>query len=634
MKIKKTLLVLLCLNFSLFPNSKILNINISGNKNVSIEKIFSLIKTKQGNEFDENIIKKDIETLIKTGYFKKINYFVEKKDEGVNIILLIEENPIIDKINFIGNKSLKTKKLKSILDISEGEILNKEKVMEGIKKIKDEYMKRGFSECEVDYQIEERDGKSILTVEIEEKGKIYIEKIIFEGNNSFYDKKLKKLMKTKERKMPFKRGGFKEDVLNQDLDGIKNFYKENGFIDIKVDKQIYYGEKGLIIKILIDEGKKYYVGDIKLDGNLIFKEEDIKKNILIKKGEPFNFKKNEETIRKIYQFYSDNGYIKCNVEYLPKISENIVNITYFINPEKEFYAEEIKIKGNKITKDKVIRREIKIEPGDKITGDKIRKSFNNLRDTNYFENIQIYPEIVEEDKANLVVDVKERERTGIFLIGGGYSTIDKFVGTIGLQQTNFDITNPPKFVGGGQNLSLMAEIGSTKRNYRFSFTEPYFLDRPISIGPDIYRLTSIWSDWTETATGFDLRIGRKWENFNLGFKFITENVELTDVDIPSEPEGKWRKNSIVTSFGYSNLDSERFPKKGDRFRFSVEYAGIGGDLNFIKTTLENHFYYPFNKFIFHSKTLAGYINKDVPIYERFFGGGIGTVRGYVERSLG
>jgi outer membrane protein insertion porin family len=628
----------LILNFSLIA-SPILKINISGNKNVSTEKILSLIKTRQGNDFDENLIKKDIESLIKTGYFKEINYSVEKKTDGVELNIEIKENPLIEKIIFEGNKIFKTKKLKEFFGIKEGDILVEEKVIEGIDKIREQYYKKGFQTTEVEHEIEERDGKCVLKVRIIERGRGYVKEIIFNGNNSFKDKILKKIMKTKERKMPFIRGTYKEDVLNDDINRIKNFYNENGFIDAKVNKEIEYEKKGLIVKIFIEEGKKYFVGDVNLEGNLIFSKDEIKKNILIKKGDVFNTKKNEESIRNIYQLYSNNGYIKCNVDFLPEIKDQTINITYFINPGEIYYAEEIKIKGNRITKDKVIRREIQLEPGDKITQEKIKKSFNNLRDTNYFENIQIYPEIVEEGKANIIVDVKEREKTGLFLIGGGYSSIDKFIGMVSVQQINFDITNPPKFVGGGQNFSLSFEIGTISKNYRFSFTEPYLFDKPVYFGPDVYRLRREWDDWTETSTGFDLRIGRRWENFTLGYKILSENVKLEDVDIPSIKiqEGEKRKNSLTTYLTYSKLDSERFPSKGDKARFSLEYAGFGGDIDFIKSTLENNFYYPFKNLIFHSKTYIGYINKDLentPIYERFFGGGIGTVRGYKERSLG
>ena len=635
---KKLLSMFLILNFSLIA-SPILKINISGNKNVSTEKILSLIKTRQGNDFDENLIKKDIESLIKTGYFKEINYSVEKKTDGVELNIEIKENPLIEKIIFEGNKIFKTKKLKEFFGIKEGDILVEEKVIEGIDKIREQYYKKGFQTTEVEYEIEERDGKCVLKVRIIERGRGYVKEILFNGNNSFKDKILKKIMKTKERKMPFIRGTYKEDVLNDDINRIKNFYNENGFIDAKVNKEIEYEKKGLIVKIFIEEGKKYFVGDVNLEGNLIFSKDEIKKNILIKKGDVFNTKKNEESIRNIYQLYSNNGYIKCNVDFLPEIKDQTINITYFINPGEIYYAEEIKIKGNRITKDKVIRREIQLEPGDKITQEKIKKSFNNLRDTNYFENIQIYPEIVEEGKANIIVDVKEREKTGLFLIGGGYSSIDKFIGMVSVQQINFDITNPPKFVGGGQNFSLSFELGTISKNYRFSFTEPYLFDKPIYFGPDIYRMRREWDEWTETSTGFDLRIGRRWEDFTLGFKILSENVKLEDIDIPSikYQEGEKRKNSLTTYLTYSKLDSERFPSKGDKARISLEYAGIGGDIDFVKSILENNFYYPFKNFIFHSKTYIGYINKDledVPIYERFFGGGIGTVRGYKERSLG
>jgi len=625
-------------NLSLF-SFPILKINVSGNKNVSSERILNLMKTKMGSDFDENLFKKDIETLIKTGYFNEVNYSIDRKENGLELNIQLKENPIIEKIIFDGNKIFKTKKLKEIFGIKEGDILIEEKVIEGIDKIKEQYYKKGFQIPEVVYKTELMGEKCNLKIEIIEMGKGYVKTILFYGNNSFNEKRLKKIMKTKERKMPFIKGTYKEEILNKDINRIRNFYNENGFIEAKINKRIEYDKSGLIIKIFIEEGKQYFVGDISLEGELIFSEEEIKKNILIKKGDLFNTQKNEESIRNIYRFYSNKGYIKCNVDFLPEIKDQSIDVTYFIDPGKVYYVEEVKIKGNRITKDKVIRRGIQLEPGDKITQEGIKKSFNNLRDTNYFEDIQIYPEIVEESKANIVVDVKEKEKTGVFLIGGGYSSIDKFIGMISITQTNFDITNPPKFVGGGQNFSLFFEFGTVSKNYRFSFTEPYLFDKPIYFGPDIYKLRKEWTDWTEIVSGFDLRIGRKWEDFILGFKILSEDVKLKDVDIPSIKleEGEKKKNSLTAYLTYSKLDSERFPSKGDKIRCSLEYAGMGGDIKFLKTIVENNFYYPIENLIFHSKTYVGYINKDledIPIYERFFGGGIGTVRGYKERSLG
>ena len=638
MKPKKILSVFLIISFYAF-SIPITKINITGNKNVSNDKILTLMKTKEGIEFDERILKNDITTLIKTGYFKDVKYNVEKKDAGLELTIEVIENPVIEKIIFEGNRALKTKRIKEISELKEGDFLNEEKIIKGIEKIKEEYYKIGFHATEVDYKVEEKDGVCNVKIQIEEKGRGYVSKIFFEGNKTFPDERLKKLIKTKERRMPFIKGTYKEDVLDEDIKRIKSFYNENGFVEAKIEKELEYKEKGIVIKISVNEGKRYFTGEIKFEGNLIFNEDILRNLVLLKRGDVFNVKKNEESVRNIYKIYSDNGYIKCNVEFIPEIRGDAINLTYMINPGEIYYTEEVKIKGNRITKDKVIRREIKLEPGDKITEDKIKKSFNNLRDTNYFENIRIYPEFVEEGKANIVVDVKEREKTGLFLIGGGYSSSEKFVGMVSIQQNNFDITNPPKFVGGGQKLSLSFEIGSITKNYIFSFTEPYFLDKPVYLGPDIYRLERNWYDWDTTSTGFDLRVGRRWDNFNLGFKILSEKVNLYNVEIPSliSQEGEKRKNSITTYLTFSNLDSVLFPTKGDRANLSLEYAGLGGDVDFLKTTFENHFYHPVKNFIFHSKTLFGYINKDfneIPIYERFFGGGIGTVRGYEERSLG
>lgn len=267
-------MVFLTLNFLIFASPQILKINISGNKNVSREKILSLMKTKEGNEFDENLIKKDIEQLIKTGYFRNIKYNVEKREEGVELNIEVEENPVIEKIVFKGNKIFKTKKLKEVFDVKEGEILNEEKVISGIEKIKELYYKKGFQTTEIDYEIEKDKDKCILNIEIIERGRGYVKKIIFSGNNSISDKKLKKIMKTKERKMPFIRGTFKKDTLEEDIKRIKEFYNDSGFIEAKVDYGIEYDGKGIILNISIDEGERYFVGEIKFEGDLIFKEED------------------------------------------------------------------------------------------------------------------------------------------------------------------------------------------------------------------------------------------------------------------------------------------------------------------------------------------------------------------------
>ncbi len=635
--------------FALFAQNRINSVDISGNRNVSKERILMLMKMKPGVEFNEELLIEDIKKIGETGFFFSIGYEKEETESGVDIKLRVVENPVIRDIKFTGNKAFKSAKLQEFLGVKKGDILNEVKIARGIEEIKAKYKEKKFHLADVSHELEDKDGDVILKISVSEEGKAYVSSIIFEGNKAFSDNRLRKLMKIKQRKMPFIKGSFKEDLFEKDVENITGYYRDQGFIDAKVKKTVAADEKGrtLVLRMLVEEGTRYYLGKINFRGKLIVDEKELRNTLALKKeGELFSRKKADENIRDLSVFYMNKGYLKIKVNEIPVMSEKpgVVNVTYFIEPDEIFYAGEIIVRGNVKTKDKVIRREVRVEPGDKITSDKVRRSFSRLFDLNYFEKINIYPEFTgKQGVANLIVDVEEKERTGLFVIGGGYSSVDDIVGMISIQQSNFDIANPPSFTGGGQNIGVSVELGTEARNYRFSFTEPYFFDRPVWFGTDLYGTRRAWSDYTEERMGGALRIGRRWERASLGFTFRAEEVSLSDIDVPSpiRPEGDIWKNSITAALTHSTLDSRRSPTKGNLSRLSVEYAGdiLEGDLSFVKPVLENDFYWPLGRLIFHSRTYGGMVSETadtevIPVYERFFGGGIGTVRGYRERKLG
>ena len=641
------LLFLLSFAFSAFPQLYIKEIKVIGNKMVSEEKIFSLMKTKVGAEFNEGVVREDIKRIAETGYFSSVSYKYDKKGQDVYLQIDLIENPVIGEIYFSGNRIFRRKKLLKFLGINKGEVFNEIKLRDGIEEIKKNYIKKGVNFVEITYEKKVTNGKINIYIKIDEKGgRSYIQKIVFKGNKSFSKRKLLKLVKLKRRMIPIFRGTFKKETFERDIESVKRFYKKNGFLDVEVKGEIFPVRKGrIIVEFDIKEGAQYFLGNIDFKGKLLFDKNKLFSSLALKnKGDVFDEEKAQENIRNLINLYYNRGYIRASITPIPLRKGKYINLVYYIEPGDVYYAGEIKIKGNTKTKDKVIRRELKVYPGDVITSEKIKKSYNNLKDLNYFEDIKIFPEFAEkeENTADIVVDVKERERTGVFLIGGGYSSVDNIVGMVSIQQNNFDITNPPHFVGGGQHLSLTTEIGTEARNFKLSFTEPYFLDKPVWIGPDIYRLRHEWDDYTIENTGGDLRIGRRWEKCSFGIKILSEKNDLSDIEIPSlkHQEGSLRKNSITFSFIYNNLDRNFSPNRGNKFDIDLEYAGgiFQGDIDFIKPTVENNYYHPFKKWVFHSRTYAGWIKElgdtdEIPVYERFFGGGIGTVRGYDERTL-
>ncbi len=363
-----------------------------------------------------------------------------------------------------------------------------------------------------------------------------------------------------------------------------------------------------------------------------------------REGDPYSLERWEKSISSIYRLYADSGYINPEIQPIPHIDGQKINFSIMINPREKVYVNEINIRGNTITKDKVIRREMTIRPGDVFSGERIRKSFNNIYDLQFFDEINISPVPSESEKfVDLEVSVKEREKTGLFTFGAGYSSLEKAIGFVSIEQRNFDISNPPSFRGAGQDLKLEATIGGITKHFIFSFTEPYLFDRPISFGPDIFITEMSWDEYTEKHSGFDLRFGRRWEKFSIGFKLMTDQIKLSDIKIPEfqNQVGSNRINSITTTFSYETLDRRIMPKNGNLAGLSFEYAGsvLGSDIEYWKATIKNDYYKSFGKWVFHSKTYAGKIDSfgsttDVPLYERFFAGGIGTVRGYKERNLG
>lgn len=649
LRLIKVLLLLISFCFSVFlfaQTSTVSSISIKGNINVSSTRINLMLRTKPGEVFDEQLWKKDIQDLMETGYFSSVKYEIKKTEKGLDITLILVENPVIEQIKFKGLKSFKKAEIEKLLEIKKGDYCTDDLVNNAIEKIKQRYEEKNIFYTEVSATTQVLPGnRVILTFNIDEGEKqLVVREINFSGNSAFNSDVLRRKMKIKQRKMPFIRGSFKPEILQQDIKRLEDFYHDHGYPDCRIEKNVSIDKGSVIINIIVSEGEKFYFGKIDFSGNLIFDIDRLRKLLKFKEGDVYSENKLMTSVSAIGQLYSDHGYLYCEVVPVPEKKQSSIDFTFKIDPGIEVKINEINITGNTVTKDKVIRRELEIHPGDLFSGEKITKSFNNLSDLQFFDEISIKPERTDDEKfVNLNVSVKDRERTGLFTFGLGYSSLESGIGFASIEQRNFDISNPPYFRGAGQNLRLSASLGGVTKNFIFSFTEPYLFDRPISFGPDIFITEQNWDTYDEKHNAFDIRVGRRWENFSLGFKLMTDDIKLSNIEIPEfqSQQGSNRVNSLTTTVGFQKLDRKIMPKKGDKVHFAIEYAGsiLGSDIEYWKATIENDYYKELGKFVFHSKTYAGAVNsfgstKDVPLYERFFGGGIGTVRGYKERELG
>lgn len=631
---------------------------IVGNKTVSSSLILSKVKSKQGEAYKKNIVDEDIKRIYGIGYFSDVKAEIKEYEDSLEITFVVVEKPPIGQIIFAGNKAFRDERLKKELKIKQDEILDERQLKESIKVIRELYYKKGFTHAKMDYAIrlDPTTNKAVVTIMVDEGIRVKIRKITFEGNKAFKSGRLIKLMATKTAWWFFRSGVFNEDAFDGDLEKVKVFYENNGYLDIKLEPELKYDEGGrfLWINIKVDEGREYLVNTFTITGNAVIAEKDIKKAVKMTTGKPFSQEAMRTDADSIQGLYFEKGYIYATVK--PETSLNTetnnIDVKYTIIENELTFVDKIEIKGNIHTKDKVIRRELRLRPGQPFDGKKLQRSKERLYNLGYFEDITFDTEKSGANKANLIVDVKET-KTGEFSFGGGFSTVDKLVGFIQVTQRNFDITNFPTFTGGGQQLAIRAELGTVRRDYQLSFTEPWVFDYPYLFGFDVYQNThlkaaDIGYGYSERRRGGDLRLGKEFDDYDRAdMVYRLDDVKISDVDDTALIDLKKEQGSNVISSLSLGLtrdtrDSTMSPTKGYVLYGLIQGAGgpLQGDKNFVKYFGSSSVYFPFfERHVLELSARAGVVgafgsSDEVPIYERFFAGGANSIRGYKERSVG
>ena len=633
-------------------------INVKNNKTISAEIILSKIRTKVGDTFSQEIMNDDLKKLYATQYFTDISIDVVDYKGGVSVTFAVEEKPVIEDIVFKGNNEFKSQKLKSTMKSKPNEMLNLALLAQDTADIKTQYVKKGFPQVEVKYTIDtdKETNKAIITVTVSEKTHVKVASVKLIGNKAIKTRDITKILGTKPAWL-FNPGVFNDETMQDDIDKIKSMYDDLGFMDTEVAPKLDYSSDGAVLNLTYDikEGKQYLVGDIKVNGNLIYPEKAVKANIGMKKGKPFSTRSLREDVFTLRQYYYKYGYMNVIVDVEKNLNTQTgsVDLIYNIDPKEVVYVGKIDIRGNLKTRDVVVRRELRIFPGDKFNGDRVRRSKERLYNLGFFENVSFDTEPTEVPNVqNIVVNVKET-KTGEFSFGGGYSSVDLLMGFAEITQRNFDILNFPTFTGGGQNLTIRGEIGMVTTNYNLGWTDPWIFGFPFLGGFDVYRTTHTKAEdigwvYDETRTGTDLRLGKELtDTFRSDLTYRLENVKIENLDsnvsqaLQAE-EGSNYISSLTLELTQDTRDNIFNPVKGYMLNGSIQDAGgaFGGDKNFWKGTLSGAFYYSFfDKVVLEAKARLGLADSygstdDVPVYERFYAGGANTIRGYKERYVG
>ena len=476
------------------------SLSVEGNVRIEDDAIKRVITCKPGDEYAPKCLSNDLKTVYAMGYFDDIRIESEDHKDGKHITFHVKEKPTIKSIEFKGNFAIKTEKLQEDLDISIGSILNIFKVRKNMERIKLQYEEKNYLSAKVTYEAKPLDNNQVaLTFVIDEGEKIFIEEITLVGNKAFSTKKLRKLMKTSEKgffSWITSSGDFKEETLKRDVAVLGAFYQNNGYMQARVSEpDIEKKDNRIYITIKIEEGPQYKIGKVDITGDLVVPKEQLLESLAIVKETYFNRDMLREDMLALNAVCADYGYAFADTAPLidPVPGENTVNITYEIDKGKLVFFEKILIAGNTKTRDKVIRRELKVQEQGQYSGKLLNKSVKNLNRLNYFEDVQANTgKGSSDDTMVLKIDVVEKP-TGAFTFGGGYSSVEELFLTASISQENL--------FGRGQSLIFQTQLGSRTTQFNIKFVEPWLFDIPLAGGISVYNWERDYDTYDRKSMG-------------------------------------------------------------------------------------------------------------------------------------
>jgi outer membrane protein insertion porin family len=646
MKIWTFVIILLLLSvapiLSVEPQDKIAHVDIIGNERVDKGFIANTIRTKENEVFDADKIREDMKNVYKTGFFSDVQIDMKESTEGKIVTFVVVERPPINAIYISGNKNIKTNDIQDKLKIKTNSVLNTEKLRESAEEIRKLYSEKGYYATKVSYSIDYPEGyRAEVRFSIKESEKASIKAITFKGNKHFKDSKLKKVLKTQQAgffSWITGSGVLEEEGLSDDKRMLEAFYHENGYVRAKIsapEVTLSKDGKKITIAFSIDEGNIYRFGDVSFKGDLLLPANELLPKMKSKKGDVFRSSLFQEDMLTLTDLYQDEGYAFVDVEPLTDVQDDTktVDIVYSVMKGPEVFFNRINVIGNIKTRDKVVRRELRFAEGERYSASKLKESKRRLRNTNYFKELDLKTVKTDEpDKVNLDVLVEEKP-TGSLSMGVGYSSYEQVMLSGSISQENL--------FGTGRKVSLEATLSGISREFNFSFIEPYLFDKDLSGGINIFNVTRSFDTYDYKSTGGNVSLSRPLtDHVRTGIKYKFEEVDVKNIaDDAStyikEQAGRKSTSSITLSLSKNSIDDVLNPTKGDIGEASLELAGgpFLGDNEFYKFIGSYGRYIPsrFGSAFFlraTAGTVRSYSGQDLPVYERFFVGGMNTVRGF------
>ena len=615
---------------------------VEGHRRVQEAVILGRIQSKPGSPFNPSQLSDDVRAIFSLGFFDDVRTRLEDFEGGVKLTFEVVERPFVRDVEFAGNRRVSSDTLRDKIDLKLGSVYNPVDVQRAREKLKDHYEEEGYFEVQLTPETESfPDGDVKVVFAIGEGRRITIDKVVIQGNRGLADAKIKDVMQVQERQYFILRGTLQRQKLDEDVERVISVYNDNGFVQARVeamDVAVDRDRAAVTITVRVVEGPQYKVGKVEITGRTLVPLSEVRRQIKFETGDVFSRTKVRDAIRNIGDLYSTIGRASADVNPRTDQSSNPprIDVTFDVVEGPEVYVERINIVGNVRSQDKILRREIPLVEGDLFTLQKMLRARQRLINLGFFETVNVTT-APGSDKTKIIVNVDVVERpTGLFSIGGGFSSVDSFLGSIDVSQRNF--------LGRGWEVTARIRAGLTTQQGTLSFTEPWFLDRPLSVGFDLYDTIRQFDEYKLDSLGLTLRMshpfGDYWRwlvNYRVTRDTISDVISTVSTSLLAE-QGTTVTSLVSATVIRDSRDNYVAPTQGGSMSLTGEFAGLGGDTRFVRVVANATYFHPiWLDHILSGRVEAaygwGWDGDPLPLFERFYLGGPNTIRGFKFRHV-
>lgn len=633
--------------------------------------VLSHIPIEEGGLYNRTLSDQSLRALYETGYFEFVDLRVVEIDGNIEIRIHLTAKYRLKQIQFSGNDQFSSDRLLEAGGLMDQNVLDEFSIDLAAEKMSDLYLEKGYTGSQVDYSIERDNtsGDARVRFDIVESPKIALKSISYKGVRSIKPKVLNRIIETKQKDL-FSwlsgTGNFDRSLFVKDLNTIRLFYQNAGFLDVVVDpERVEYNfnkHKRSEIIIHVDEGEQYFLGTVSIEGATIFTDQELFSLLKLREGVPYSQESMDRLAQKIRDFYTARGYLETRVypDKKSNLNNRQIDVVFKIKESEKYYLESITIDGNTKSKQRVIIRELALKPGDVFDYKRMEASEMRLKNTNYFDSVRLRPEPTNiPGRKDLNILVTE-SRTGSFSFGAGFGSVQSSQFFLEMKQSNFDINHwQSGFQGDGQKFRARISVGNLSSQILFTFEEPWLFEQRVAFGTNVYSTKSEYNsaDYNEQRTGLELYVRRRlFELVEAKIAYTQELVDIFDVsrpvnyltqsdgiaDVFQDSVGEESVSKIGLTLLRDNRDRLLFTRNGNRSSLQTEFAGLGGDVNYFKLDLRTAQFIPTIDLWEQSLSLIGRIgtiiplegDPDAPFYDRFYLGGPETLRGYDYREIG